>query len=93
MQAEDDTDLPGRAHKGTGHDRVKGIDGLIAVGQHQTQPGSRRANQQEGERHGDHQAQQRVTKLRNALCNTRLNSGSRRQDTQAAKMIGITDEL
>ncbi|MNC82393.1 hypothetical protein D3C76_1758600 [compost metagenome] len=34
-----------------------------------------------------------VTKLRNALCNTRLNSGSRRQDTQAAKMIGITDEL
>ncbi|MNT40425.1 hypothetical protein D3C72_1767380 [compost metagenome] len=34
-----------------------------------------------------------VIKLRTALWITRLNSGSRRHEIQAANMIGMTDEL
>ncbi|MNE81760.1 hypothetical protein D3C80_1784320 [compost metagenome] len=34
-----------------------------------------------------------VIKLRSALWITRLNSGSSRHEIQAAKIIGITDEL
>ncbi|MNV30197.1 hypothetical protein D3C71_1214580 [compost metagenome] len=63
VQAKDHAHLPHRAHKRPGNNRVKGVNTLIAIGQQMAEPGGRRADQQESQRDGDHQAQQRRNKV------------------------------